>query len=319
MIKEHNESVFSIRTASGQAIHCVLNQADGHAPLVVLAPPFEGTIRTMLMPMLYLINNGFSTLRFDFTEHLGNSDGAFVDWTMSSALEDLAVVMAHARSDEKTHSASSVVLLTVSISSRLAYRYLAEQPNAADLFVSVFGCVNMRDTILAANPAAKADAFAYEKDTGLRYGKIRIMHHYADVDRYFRDLIDTGMHNLEGTLKDVAAMRTPTILIMSEMDKWVSFAETRAVFSTRPDLIVDAYRLPNAGHELYKNPEAAKETFRAATRALRKRFGMQDAELVEPTLSEVIGRNSDEREREKKYASSPLIGSESFQERSQGS
>src|SRR5437867_428691 len=89
------QDVFEIVTPAGETLHCVYNSAGQGRPLAVVPPLLAGTVRLNLLPMLYLVNNGFDVLRFDFSNHPGNSSGRHDAFTMSRALADIDAVMAH--------------------------------------------------------------------------------------------------------------------------------------------------------------------------------------------------------------------------------
>jgi hypothetical protein len=300
VIKPIQQRIFEVENARGDTIHCVHDWTSETDPLIVLPPLYEGTVRTNLVPMLYLVNNGFSVLRFDFTHHRGNSAGEMRDFTLGSAYEDLRAVIRFATESGTLGDPSGLGVYATSISSRVVVRYLANDPDRVQVHLSTLGVVDMAKTLTAITGISVRDRLD-DPDTVL--GPMRIIHYRIDADRFLRDLAKGNWIDAVGTKADVDRMRTPTYLIVAESDKWVDLKDYHDVYGGNPEILRGTYQLPNAGHEIYKNPEAVKTASLRATRCLRQFFfASDDSEpLLEPTLAEIIDQNTHERAREVTY------------------
>jgi pimeloyl-ACP methyl ester carboxylesterase len=291
------ETVVRITDGRGLAIHAVYNHLEGDRPLIIVPPQFEGSVRTNLLPLLYLIRNGFNVLRFDFTCHQGNSSGEFKDFTMSGALADLIAVVVDARR-ERVASARRLGLFVTSMAAPLMYRYLAKG-GKVDVGVAMFGAVDMQYTIRQINP--EVDLQHLLANRAHRYGTVKLWHFPIDGDRFAGDLIAHEFHTLDRVKRDIDAIQTPIYLVIAESDRWVRIEDYPKAFRDNQTVLRRTYKIPNAGHEVFRNLKAAKTAIGTATRCLREFYDLPggfDAVLAEPTITEYIELNTRERERE---------------------
>jgi pimeloyl-ACP methyl ester carboxylesterase len=301
MIGTAQQRIFEVKNDRGQLIHCVHDWVSDTDPLVVVPPLYEGTVRTNLLPMLYLVSNGFSVLRFDFTNHRGNSEGEMRDFTLSSACDDLGAVLQHTRDSGWFGNAAGLALYATSISSRVAVRYLAENHGVVQIHLSILGVIDMVKTLTAITKVSVRELIRKQQDQPETcIGLKRIIHYQIDADHFLPDLIQNNWADASGTRVDVDRIETPTYLIVAENDKWIDIDDYKYVYGDNPDILRGTYKLPNAGHEIYKNPEAAKVAGAQATRLLRRLYyGVNESEILcEPTLTEMIDQNTRERTRE---------------------
>jgi len=291
----YEEEILEIEGRDGKRIHCVYNAVDRDEPLVVVAPPFEGTVRNNLLPMLYLVNNGFTVLRFDFVDHRGNSDGKRTEFTLSSGLLDLERVIDEV-GRELPADDHGLALFGGSMSSRIAVRYLAKHHDRVQALLSLVGVVNAAATTRA---ATGIDYELLLRDPDHEYGCVKAINYMLNFDRWTRDLRDAGWHDTAGTRADIDRMATPTYLIVAEADDWTNIDDYQLAYAGNRGILRKTYGIPNAGHELYKTTEIMKSAMRAATRSLRGHFGLDaDAPMTEPTVADLIRLNGRERNRE---------------------
>lgn len=304
MIKKYEEEIYNFKNINGKMIHSVYNFTEKGKPLVIICPQYEKTIRTNLSGMIYLINNGFNVFRYDNTFHRGNSEGEFIDYTVSNAYDDLISVTDFIENNPKIDKENGICLFGISISSRICFRYLSNSYDKVDMFLSLVGTVNMRHTINGILGFDLVEQFINEP--GKVWGVDKVLSYPINWDNFMSDLINNKYHDLETTKKEIDKIKTPVSLIVAESDKWVDINEYDYAFSGNKGILNEIYKMPNSGHELYKNPEAARYAFIAMVRILYKYFYKKEINedtMEKPQITEIIDKNKHERNRERQYQS----------------
>ena len=139
-------TMFETQNSAGRSIRCLLegpDSGDQDAPLVVVAPSYALSMRHFGPLSLFLTLNGFRSLRFDYTDHVGASDGDVYDYKLSTAADDLRAVMGSLAGWGVT---GPVGVISVSMGARIAFRALQGRSDIATL-VSLVGVVNLQDTL----------------------------------------------------------------------------------------------------------------------------------------------------------------------------
>lgn len=301
MIKDYKEEVFNFKNKNNHTIHATYSYVDKNAPLIIISPPYEKTIRNTLVPMVYLINNGFNVFRFDNTFHEGNSYGEFVNYTLSSALDDTISVVDFINSEESIVTEGGLSLMGISISARTAYRYLRLYPEMVDSFLGIVGVIDMQYTLKA---ITEIDLVQSKLDSPPKmWGVKKVLHFPIDYDNFLDDCIGADMHNLESTIDDVEKLCTPISLIVGEDDKWVNINDYEKIFGNYKHTYKIS-KIPGAGHEIYKNPESAKYAFYETVKIFSKFYFNKEVkteDIMKPTITEIIKVNKKERMREEEY------------------
>jgi acyl transferase len=302
MVREHKQEIFTIKKRNGDIIHAVYNYIDKSNPLIVISPPLEKDIRSILVLMVYLINNGFNVFRYDHTYHNGNSTGKIADWTLSSGLSDMEEVVDFIKNEDSISTQGGFSFIGMSISSRVGFRYLAQNNGAMDSFLSIVGVINMQHTIKGILDFDLINEFV--ANPGKVWGVRKVLHYPISWDKYCQDCIDNQFHNLETTIEDIKKINTPLSIIVAEDDQWVDINEYHQAFSENPGILKFLLKIPGAGHELYKNPSAAKSAFLETVKIFSETYynkKLADDGIITPNISEIIELNKEERKREKKY------------------
>lgn len=300
MIKEYHEKVYDIKVSKDESIHGVYNYIDKDNPLIIITPQFEKTIRTNLTPMIYLINNGFNVFRYDNRYHNGNSTGDIEGYKSSQVIEDIGSVMAFIKSNEEIVINNGIGLLGISISNRNILRYLSQSSHEIDVLVSLVGVVNMQYTI---KQILEFDLVLDKlNNPDKEYGIRKVLHYPINWDAFLTDLIDESLHSLESTKEDINRINIPIYLLVSEDDKWIDINEYDAVFKENSEILKGMYKLPNAGHELYKNPQAAEYALEKIVEIFNEFYGnKKELEVIKPKVTELISLNKRERIRERAF------------------
>lgn len=243
----------------------------------------------------YLAANGLNVLRFDHTNHVGESEGVVTGFTLPGGVEDILSALDYL---ERTHGVTKCILHASSLSARTAVRAAASDKRIAHL-VCLVGVVNVRHTLRE----------VYQEDLvgnhllGKRWGITDILGVDIDFDQFLDTTVRSNMHDVAGTKNDIARIAASIALFPAEKDVWVLLDEVREV--TRDRTNVTIHPIPNAMHEIRENPEAAEKAFREMI-ANCVEFGtgqkLPIELVVEPDKRQIMRQNKTERERLKKIA-----------------
>ena len=112
--------------------------------------------------------------------------------------------------------------------------------------------------------------------------------------------VEAKLHDLDGTIEDVARLRVPLVYFCAERDTWVSYDEVRRVFAGSPQCTL--VPIKGAMHEVRENPRAADEVFQQVVWACREAgpFPAGGVKLQAPDNRLVLAQNRRERERLKR-------------------
>ena len=282
-------TMLETRNGDGRAIRCLLetpDTADHDAPCVVVLPSYALSMRHFGPASLFLTRNGFRSLRFDYTNHVGASDGDVFDFKLSAAAADVRTMLAALR---EWGVPGPVGILSVSMGSRIAFRALRGRSDIAAM-VSLVGVVNLRDTmqsVVGEDVVAECLRGDVPRD--------REVLGYHISGRFASDAVDHDLHSLESTKRDVAQCRFPITHVYAEDDAWTRLDEVESVFGHDADTAPrQVYVLPEASHKLEYNPVAARTAFSLAITAVaRELTGAEVAvdQVIAPSFNDVVEKN----------------------------
>jgi len=292
-----NEQEYTLFRSDGKRIVCILND-NKEAPIVIVPPQYEGTIRTNSMMMLFLYMNGYSILRFDFCDSGGISEGRFFNFTMSSALSDLETVVSHFL---KTHNKQRIVpIMGNSISARILYRMLSTKNYEQLKFISVFGVLDMTRALYESTKGNVVVADMI-KNSAHNFIDYRIVRKKINMNNFVSDIIKNSFHSFDITVDEIEKIRNDIYLISGEKDTWAPTQQNIIAFKNNEKSLKKSVTIENADHELYKNPSSARSSFKAVIEILDTIFKKSRTEILEPDFTFVISRDSHERKREQRY------------------
>jgi len=260
------------------------------APFVVMAPKYGETKKNNLQLAYHLAMNGVNVLRFDHTNHVGESEGEMHRFTLPGAVHDI-----HAAFDylEQIRGVKKAGLVANSLSSRMAIRAAAQDPRVAYL-VSLVGVVNVQRTL----------TIVYHEDVvanhqaGKRWGRNDVLGFEIDFEHFLSALVERGLHSLDGTCADLARIEVPVGFLAAQNDAWVDLEEVRrAASNARCGRFLP---IKDSMHEVRENPEAAERTFKALVRlCLEWAHGREVTEeaVVVPDKRCFLRQNKVERDR----------------------
>ncbi len=265
-------------------------QLDRSLPWVVVAPKFGETKKNALQIAYYLAANGTNVLRFDHTNHVGESSGDQTFFTLSSGALDLLGCGDYL---EQAHGVGQFTLVANSLSARTAIRAAARDARIRHL-VCLVGVVNLQHTLAQ----VYRDDLVAGHMAGRRWGIGDMLGVEMDYDGFLRTAVEDQMHDLESTRADLAQTSASVSFFSGERDLWVSLAEVDSVLRGRPNARLTP--IPGAMHELRENAAVAEQAFRDVVHCcVSEARGLRSSpmQLLVPDKPALMRQNRTERER----------------------
>src|SRR5437879_6489739 len=170
------------------------------APHVIIAPGYGETRTDYVTLAYYLAANGFHVLRYDHTNHVGESDGEMAEATLSSMNQDLGTVLDYAN---RTRPTSSIVVIAANVTGRIALKRLAQDHRVA-LLVVLTGIMDLQ----AALRAQQEDSFVtFLRSAGL--GTTNVPGLNVAADRILSDALKERYADLPPPIEGANRPRTP--------------------------------------------------------------------------------------------------------------
>lgn len=202
------------RNARGQAIAIMddhLRQlTDPNRPLVIIAPGYGQTASDYTALAYYLAGHYFRILRYDPTNHLGNSEGELQQTTLRGLQHDLEQVVEFVR---HTWPQAPVVVMASDLSARAALKAAARM-RPLDLLLLINPAIDPTSTLLTVHGHDLIADFQF----GLRRGVCNLLGLNVNVDQFVGDLVAGRCADLESTLEDLRMIRSPLCIATSPAD-----------------------------------------------------------------------------------------------------
>ena len=112
-------------------------------PWVLIAPKYGETKKSNLQLAYHLAANGLNVLRFDHTNHVGESEGDALNFDLPGAVTDITACLDFLT---ETYGVRGVTVVANSLSARCALRAAAKDARVIK-FISVAGVVNLLATM----------------------------------------------------------------------------------------------------------------------------------------------------------------------------
>lgn len=287
-----SESV-EYRNSAGRRISAFFDHAPGVPArrFAVMAPKYGETKKNNLQLAYQLVANGMSVLRFDLTNHIGESEGEMEQFSLPLAVQD---IVASVEFLERKYHATDIIIVASSLSARCALRAAVLMPRLSRV-VCLVGVVNLQHTLFE---VYKEDIFGTFL-AGRRWGVTDILGFNIDGEIFLRTAVDADLHSLDGTLHDLERLQVPVDYFFAEHDAWVRLDEVKAAFRNRPRCRL--FPVPGAMHELRENPKAADHAHRVV---VQRCLGgsIPEEEIVPAPLRAVLEQNRIERNRMRRIA-----------------
>ncbi|AJM77596.1 hypothetical protein C5C66_05710 [Rathayibacter toxicus] len=240
---------------------------------VVIAPVFGGTARSMFAFSRAFNLNGFRTVRLDFRNHVGNSDGEMADARLSGQVEDVRKVC---------DAYPDATLLGVSLSARPAIRAVAQGAPVSGITL-ITPVVNLQATLLEVVGKDYCDT-----DFALLPESVKVIDY--EVNNTF--IHDARAHNLvsfESTLSDLVHAQELT-LVAGDADPWVSIQDVQqaAAQIARSGTKHGLVEVHAAAHKLNRNPAITMRYVSEAVRDCLEKRGVDGRKALVPTFDDLL-------------------------------
>ena len=191
-------------------------------------------------------------LRFDHTNHVGESEGAALDFQLPGAVGDITACLDFLA---EAYEVGRVTIVANSLSARCALRAAADDARVQK-FISVAGVVNLLGTM---SEIYREDILSQYR-AGRRWGVTNFLGLEVHGDDFLATVISAQLHDLTGTIADAGRLRVPLIYFFAEHDTWVREEEVKQAVAANPRgrMIL----VPAAMHEVRENPRATEQLFR---------------------------------------------------------
>ncbi|MCP4481760.1 MAG: methyltransferase domain-containing protein [bacterium] len=269
------------------------------APFVIVIPGYGETKRDALTIAYYFAVNGFNVLRYDATNHLGESDGEILNFTLTNLKNDLLSSIDYLNKKFK-HQNCAVV--ATSLSARIAIKAASHDKriNFLGLLVPV---VNLQATLKA----------VYGEDL-IQYTLHHLEKKEYDIfgfiidSMFLRNSISRKLDRLNTSLEDANSIKCPTCIIAADNDSWNQNKEIYNFFSKVNTQNKFFFTLSDSLHQLFENPEKAKEAIHYLVYQTKKEILQIAEKTIQPNLKQLTTQNRKEKH---KLASHNLITVES--------
>ncbi len=222
-------------------------------PVVVMAPGYGETKRDYLTLAYYFASNGFHVVRYDHTNHVGESDGQHFGFTLSSMKQDFQSVIRFVR---QQWPQSQVIGVASSLAGPVTIKAEVEEPSLA-LLVLLVGVVDVERTVATVH---QEDLFANYRQGHIPYSTNILG---FNVNGHFlTDAATNNFSKLNHTIDNVRALQTPIFYISAGKDCWIDRQDAEMVKQAAGTRVSEWLDIPEALHRIQENPKVARRTYR---------------------------------------------------------
>jgi SAM-dependent methyltransferase len=260
-------------------------------PLIIIPSAYAETKKDALQTAYYLVSNGFQVIRFDNTNHTGESEGDILHITLNQFAQDLLATVDFAERQLGHHK---VGVVATSLSCRTALK-AASSDNRIAFLLGLVPAVDVRYTLRSVYCEDLVGTFK----EGKLWGITNVLGCNTYLDGFLRDVIDNGFDELSDTKSDVQNIQCPMVFLAAERDPWVNFRDVKQVLQASASTEKEIHVIP-AMHTLKENPKAARAAFRLiVSRALKYMVGREcsPSKVIEPSLRWLAIQNRIEKQR----------------------
>jgi len=254
-------SIVSARRECRNARDQVIAVTDDHArhqispatPVVIVVPGFGKTQTDYLPLAFFLAANRLRVLRYDHTNHVGQSDGDVLQTTLRSMQVDLQQVLAFART---TWPTAPLTIVAEDIGARVAVKVLSRHDASALVLL-----INPVLDVHAALTATYGHDVVADHQRGLRRGTANLWGLNVNLDQFLSDAAAGEYMTLASTVADWAALSTAPSIVTTphpQEPPCADIASLLSVFGSRPVVV----SVPSeVSHEALTFDERHRATF----------------------------------------------------------
>lgn len=264
----------SIDTGRGGLVAGLLVEVESTAkPLQVIIPGLGGTIREGALFARALADNGYSSLRFDYTNHVGASSGNVWDASVRSISDDILLVSEWLQSigvERVSAIASSVSargLLLAARGRRLSFASAVLVAPVVDLAGSV-GAATGRDYFAEFREGHLAPTSAIE------------LVGHAIAATFVGDAVRDSYDSLESSRRDLVFFDAPLAVVALERDEWVDLDTLVSLFDTSAAGASNVDVVPIGTHTTKALP-VVKQIVARTVRAVGRLDGSATSDVLE--------------------------------------
>ena len=263
----------------------------GERPWILVLPGYGETKTDVLTVSYFLAKNGFHTLRFDYSDHVGESDGEILSTTLTKMKEDIQSALDYVH---RRFRPAAVGAVGSSLASRALLR-AAREDDRIRLLLNLVSIVDLRKTLCS---IYNEDHFVHTYQ-GLVKGVMDVLGFQVDADHFLQSAVQDRYENLVTTIDDADHIKVPIVFYAAEKDIWVDLADVRQVFDATRSRDKNFCVLKGAMHRLYENPQIVKEALKTMVEYCARYLPDHRSfiALEEPNLKEIGVRIRKEKER----------------------
>jgi acyl transferase len=215
---------FLIHAGDDQRIFTIVTRTprDRCRGLVLIVPPYAMNAHEFCLLNYYLIENGFTVVRFDAIDNVGLSSGTIEHYALGRLEDDLALVVRLCEAEHSIGASGSlpVILVAQSLSLPVALRHAITGRVAR--VVSVLGAVNVRDTLERVSKRSAEPYLAHRPDVDTH---VRMFGHPVLAQPFVDDALERQYFFLDDVLRDLERLPVPLAMIVSDTDEYVQFSD----------------------------------------------------------------------------------------------
>ncbi|MEO0508762.1 MAG: methyltransferase domain-containing protein [Verrucomicrobiota bacterium] len=255
---------------------------DWNGKFILLAPRYGESKKNNLQLSYVLASNHFKVMRFDHTNHIGESDGTMEWFTIHGAAEDIIACANHL---DMYYEPKEIALVSLSLSCRSGLRACA-RGCPISRFVSVVGMVDLGKTLNAIYDRDMLKAYSEEK-----WERVDILGFDINGANFYDSLFRENLQDLSGAIEDAKKTSVPLLHLHAENDKWVDSNDVEELISHCPKGQLEF--VSGVAHEINENRDAFANVI---ARIIAFCAGVESGPVRQPEKRCLMKQNKAERE-----------------------
>jgi len=176
-----------------------------NTPVVIIAPGYGQTALDASTLSYYLAHHRLRVLRYDHTNHLGQSDGELQQTTLRSMQADLLKVVEFV---QHTWPTAPLIVMASDMAARVALK-MAVQSRPLDLLLLINPVVDIQAMLMTVH----GHDLVADHQYGLRRGITNLLGLNVNVDRFVGDIVAGHFTDLASTIADLRLLRSPSAIL----------------------------------------------------------------------------------------------------------